>query len=118
MELKPALEALSALAQETRLAAFRLLVQAGPEGLPAGVIGERLDIPPPTLSFHLAHLARAGLVRANRDGRTIYYAADFAAMNGLMAYLMENCCGGGAAVCTTPTIGDATHETPARIGRR
>jgi ArsR family transcriptional regulator len=95
---------LSALAQEHRLALFRLLVQAGEEGLAAGAIAERLGIPNSSLSFHLAQLARAGLVRQERRHRSILYRADYAAMNGLVAYLMENCCGGAGscapAACT------------------
>ncbi len=82
MKSKNAIEALAALAQETRLAIFRLLVRQGPDGLPAGTIGERLDIPAPTLSFHLAQLSRAGLVTSRRAGRSILYAADYRGMNG------------------------------------
>ena len=91
--------ALSALAQETRLDIYRLLVQAGVEGLPAGQIGEQLDLPSPTLSFHLAQLKHAGLVTHRRDGRSIIYAANYPAMNGLLAYLTENCCQGQASEC-------------------
>ena len=88
------IHALSALAQEHRLAGFRLLVQAGEQGLAAGVIAEKLDVPPSSMSFHLAQLANAGLVRQRRESRSIIYTADFAAMNALMGYLTENCCGG------------------------
>ena len=94
MEMTHAIEALSALAHETRLRVHRLLVEAGPEGLPAGRIGEQLELPPATLSFHLAHLARAGLVTARQDGRFVIYSADFQSMNALVGYLTENCCGG------------------------
>lgn len=94
--------ALGALAQETRLDIFRLLVQAGEEGMSAGRIGERLGLPSPTLSFHLTQLRHAGLVVPRRDGRSIIYAADYAAMNGLMAFLTENCCGGALAACGVP----------------
>ena len=87
-----ALGALSALSQEHRLAIFRLLVEQGPAGLPAGVIGERLQLAPATLSFHLKELAHAGLVASRQNGRFIYYRADYATMNGLVAYLTENCC--------------------------
>jgi DNA-binding transcriptional ArsR family regulator len=73
---------------------FRLLVQEGPAGLPAGEIAERLDIPSSTLSFHVKTLAHAGLIESRQDGRFIHYSADFAAMNGLVAFLGENCCGG------------------------
>jgi DNA-binding transcriptional ArsR family regulator len=94
METTQALEALAALAHETRLKVYRLLVEAGPEGLPAGRIGEELELPGATLSFHLSHLARAGLVRGRQDGRFIIYSADFRNMNGLVGFLTENCCGG------------------------
>ncbi|MEO0030677.1 MAG: hypothetical protein RIS94_435 [Pseudomonadota bacterium] len=86
--------ALAALAQEHRLAAYRLLVQAGPDGMAAGALADALGLPPSSMSFHLAQLANAGLVTQRRQSRSILYAADFAAMNGLMAYLTENCCGG------------------------
>src|SRR2546423_5216382 len=96
METKQAVQALSALPQEPRLAIFRLLVEAGPEGMAAGSIGEKLDLPPATLSFHLAGLTRAGLARSRQDGRFVIYSADFQNMNRLVAYLTENCCGGAA----------------------
>jgi DNA-binding transcriptional ArsR family regulator len=95
-----AVTALSALAQEHRLALFRLLVQAGPDGLPAGAIAEKLGVPASSLSFHLSHLNRAGLVSQTRQGRSLIYAADYAGMNALLGYLMENCCGG--AGCAAP----------------
>jgi DNA-binding transcriptional ArsR family regulator len=88
------IRALAALAQEHRLAAFRLLVQAGAEGLPAGVLAERLGVPPSSMSFHLAQLAHAGLVTQRRASRSIIYSAEYGAMNALMGYLTENCCGG------------------------
>ena len=103
------IRALAALAQEHRLAAFRLLVQAGPEGLPAGQLSERLGVPASSMSFHLAQLANAGLVAQRRQSRSIIYSADFAAMSGLLAYLTENCCAGSACgdatapACTTTT---------------
>lgn len=87
--------ALAALAQSHRLAAFRMLVEAGPGGLAAGAIATRLDVAPSSLSFHLAQLERAGLVSTVRAGRSILYSADFSAMNALIGYLTENCCGGG-----------------------
>jgi len=89
--------ALGALGQETRLALFRLLVERGPDGLPAGVIAERLGIPPSSLTFHLQHLHRAGLVTQRRLHRQLIYAADYAVMNGLVLYLTDNCCGRGSA---------------------
>ena len=99
MESKTAIDALSALAQETRLAVFRLLVREGPEGLAAGAIAERLGIPAPTLSFHLAQLVRAGLALASRDGRSIRYAANYGGMNGLLTYLTDDCCQGRPEFC-------------------
>jgi DNA-binding transcriptional ArsR family regulator len=96
METTNAIRALGALAQETRLAIYRVLVQAGPEGRAAGTIGDELGIPPATLSFHLAQLAGAGLVRSRQDGRFVYYSADFGSMNALVGFLTENCCGGNA----------------------
>lgn len=93
--------ALGALAQEHRLAVYRLLVQAGPEGLPAGALAEAVGVPASSMSFHLAQLANAGLVTQRRQSRSIIYAADYAAMNALMAYMTENCCGG--VPCTSET---------------
>jgi ArsR family transcriptional regulator, arsenate/arsenite/antimonite-responsive transcriptional repressor len=94
METTAAARLLSALSHDRRLEVFRLLVQAGPQGLPAGAIAAELELAPPTLSFHLAQLSNAGLLRARQDGRFIHYSADFAAMNSLVAFLTENCCGG------------------------
>jgi ArsR family transcriptional regulator, arsenate/arsenite/antimonite-responsive transcriptional repressor len=91
--------ALGALAQETRLDIFRLLVQKGPEGLPAGEIGTRLGQPSPTMSFHLNQLRFAGLVSSRRESRSIIYSANFKAMNDLLTYLTENCCGGRTELC-------------------
>jgi len=114
VESKQAVQALSALAQGTRLGIYRLLVQAGPEGMAAGSIGEKLDLAPATLSFHLAGLTRAGLARSRPEGRFVIYSADFEAMNALLGYLGENCCGGRSCA---PTPGD-TDEAPARTRRR
>jgi DNA-binding transcriptional ArsR family regulator len=94
MEMPAALNALGALAQESRLAVFRLLVQGGPDGLAAGEIAERLRIPPATLSFHLGQLGQAGLVTSTRNGRSIVYAADYTGMDRLLGFLYENCCQG------------------------
>jgi DNA-binding transcriptional ArsR family regulator len=93
---------LAALAQESRLAIFRLLVQKGAEGLCAGDIAERLGLAPATLSFHLKELSHAGLLQSRQEGRFIYYMPDFEAMNALVSYLTENCCGGPTCgpVCT------------------
>lgn len=99
MEKTTAIAALAALAQETRLDVFRLLVQAGAEGMAAGRIGERLGLPSATLSFHLNQLRHAGLVSFRRESRSLIYVAEYAAMNGLLAYLTENCCRGDAAAC-------------------
>ena len=93
MDKKGALVALSALAQETRLDIFRLLVQAGADGRSAGSIAEALDVTPATLSFHLNQLTHAGLIVQRRDGRSLIYSADFDRMNGLVGFLAENCCG-------------------------
>jgi DNA-binding transcriptional ArsR family regulator len=101
MEKSSAVAALGALAQESRLDVFRLLVQAGPDGVPAGEIGERLGIAPATLSFHLAQLRHAGLIGMRRDGRSLIYSADYDGMNALMAFLTENCCL-GSAPCAVP----------------
>lgn len=90
---------LSALSQETRLAVFRLLVQQGPDGLPAGRIADRLDISPATLSFHLKELTNAGLTLARQEGRFVIYSANYKAMDGLISFLTENCCAG--APCET-----------------
>jgi ArsR family transcriptional regulator len=100
METSDAVAALGALAQDSRLDVFRLLVRTGPEGLSAGDIAERLKIASPTLSFHLAQLRQAGLVTMKRDGRSLIYSADYDGMNGLMAFLTENCCAG--AGCAVP----------------
>ena len=94
MEQTHVVEALAALAQASRLQVFRLLVEAGPEGMPAGRIGEACGLPPATLSFHLSQLTRAGLARSRQEGRFVIYSADYAAMNALVGYLTENCCGG------------------------
>lgn len=99
-----ALEALMGLGHETRLEIFRWLVQVGHEGSSAGKIAERFDLPATTLSFHLAHLERCGLLNSRRDGRMIIYSANYETMNELVAYLTENCCGGagaGAGACST-----------------
>jgi DNA-binding transcriptional ArsR family regulator len=97
MDAKQAIAALGALAQETRLDVFRILVQRGPDGLPAGVIAGELNIPPSSLTFHLQQLAHAGLVTQRRVSRQIIYATDFATMNDVVAYLTENCCGGATS---------------------
>ena len=102
--MKTALAAWAALAQESRLAVFRHLVAAGPAGAAAGQIGAKLKLPLSTLSFHLKELKIAGLVVSRRDGRSLIYAANFAAMNGLLAYLTENCCAGSACAPAGSTL--------------
>ncbi len=104
MILDDAVKALAALAQETRLEAFRRLVRAGPDGMAAGALAQALAVPANTLSFHLAQLVQAGLAVSRREGRSIRYTADFARMNGLLGYLTENCCGDGrpVSVCCPP----------------
>lgn len=102
MKTTTAVSALSALAQEHRLEVFRLLVQAGMQGLPAGKVAERLKLASPTLSFHLAQLRHAGLVHVRRDGRSLIYAANYDGMTALMEFLTENCCGGDVAACRVP----------------
>src|ERR1700744_5288681 len=92
--------ALGALAHEHRLAIYRLLVQRGPEGLPAGAIGERWGLRAPSLTFHLQNLQRAGLIAQRRESRQLIYSADFAVMNGLVGYLTENCCGNSGVECS------------------
>ncbi len=94
MEKQSVVDALAALAQETRLDIFRLLVQAGTDGMPAGAVGEKLGIPNATLSFHLQQLRHAGLLSSRRNGTQIIYAANYPAMNDLLGYLTENCCQG------------------------
>lgn len=94
-----ALTALAALSQENRLAVFRLLVQAGPQGLPAGQVAETLDIAPNALTFHFDRLRSAGLVTVRREGRSMIYAAQFDAMNDLLAFLTDNCCQGASEKC-------------------
>lgn len=96
MKSAQVVKALAALAQPTRLAIFRLLVSAGPEGVAAGAIAKKLKVSPATLSFHFRTLSHAGLVESRQDGRFVYYAANFTVMNGMVDYLTENCCSGEA----------------------
>jgi ArsR family transcriptional regulator, arsenate/arsenite/antimonite-responsive transcriptional repressor len=103
MESKEAVEALGALAQDSRLQIYRLLVQAGPEGLAASEIAERLGVPPNTLSFHLKTLSHAELVKSRQEGRFIYYSTNYEQMNALLGFLTENCCGGQGCVPATVT---------------
>src|SRR5215472_16355226 len=117
MDQRKAVAALGALAQETRLELYRLLVTCGPGGLAAGTIAERLGIVPSSLSFHLAQLVHAELITQHRRGRQVIYAAEYGAMNALIAYLSENCCGRGlaaGAACDPAAITSAgeTDEAP------
>lgn len=109
-----AVEALGALAQEHRLALFRLLVQAGAEGMPAGAIAQELGVPNSSLSFHLAHLTRAGLIQQRREGRWLIYTADYDAMNSLVGFLMENCCG-GATCAPEAACGEDSAQTQGKV---
>jgi DNA-binding transcriptional ArsR family regulator len=112
METKEAVKALAALAQDTRLAAFRLLVEAGPTGMAAGAIAERLGLPGATASFHLAQLTNAGLIRSRTEGRFVIYAADFGRMQTLVGFLTDNCCEGGA--CEVSPLVPITLTSPSR----
>ena len=118
MELSYAVTVLSALAQETRLSIFRLLVEAGPPGLAAGQIGDALDVAPATLSFHLKELSRAGLATSRQDGRFVYYAADFECMAALMTFLTRNCCQGMPEACLTTVETELGRCCPPRGKRK
>jgi ArsR family transcriptional regulator len=104
MKATDTVSALSALAHEHRLAVYRLLVQAGPEGKAAGDIAEALALPPSSLSFHLAQLNRAGLIAQRRESRSLIYSADFEQMNALVGFLTENCCGGASCVPAAKSV--------------
>jgi DNA-binding transcriptional ArsR family regulator len=114
MEKVNAIAALASLAQESRLDIFRLLVQAGPDGLPAGQIAQKLNLPGATLSFHLNHLKHAGLVTFRRASRSLIYVAEYAAMNDLLSYLTENCCQGDAQACIALACDSAQPVKPAK----
>jgi len=108
VKINDATQSLAALAQETRLTIFRLLVEAGPEGMNAGAIAEAVSVPAATLSFHVAQLARAGLVTSRQESRFIYYSTNFAAMDDLIAFLTDNCCQGGQCLPRTQKIATTT----------
>jgi DNA-binding transcriptional ArsR family regulator len=108
MKLDQAVTRLAALAQETRLAIFRMLVEAGPEGMNAGAIAEALGIPAATLSFHVAQLVRAELAVSRQESRFIYYSANYASMDDLIAYLTDNCCQGGQCLPKTAAASTTT----------
>ena len=99
MKSAQVVKALAALAQPTRLAIYRLLVERGPDGVAAGELAKKLKVAPATLSFHFRILSHAGLVESRQDGRFVYYSANFTVMNGMVAYLTENCCGGNPDAC-------------------
>ena len=115
MEKSDAVTALAALAQDSRLDVFRLLVQAGPEGMPAGGVAAALGLAPNTLTFHFDRLRQAGLISGRREGRSMIYAARYEAMNGLIAYLTENCCAGASEQCAPVA---ACTPAPAKHARR
>jgi DNA-binding transcriptional ArsR family regulator len=117
MKKHDALAALSALAQDNRLDMFRLLVEAGLEGMPAGKVSEKLGLAPNTLTFHFDRLREAGLVTVRREGRSMIYAAQFDTMNGLLAYLTENCCQGATETCASETCAPAAACKPSRPKR-
>src|SRR5215475_4096541 len=102
MRKADAIMALAALAQEHRLETYRLLVQAGPEGIAAGEVAEAIGLPPNTLTFHFDRLRQAGLVTVRREGRSMIYAARYDTMNALLGYLTENCCAGSSDACAPP----------------
>jgi len=116
MQTTQAVDKLAALAQETRLRIFRLLVEAGQDGMNAGAIAEALELAPATLSFHIAHLARSGLVSSRQESRFIFYSANFPAMDELIAYLTDNCCQGGAQCL--PKTAAATSSSTIRSRRK
>src|SRR5215471_13387184 len=122
MKARHVVAGLGALAQDTRLDIYRLLVQRGPEGMPAGVVAEKLGVPASSLSFHLHHLKHAGLITQERRSRQLIYATNFEAMNALVAYLTENCCGQGGAACEPACVRIANQgvnrEAAARARRR
>src|SRR5271170_7172114 len=109
------IEALGALAHEHRLAIYRLLVQRGPEGMPAGAIGQRVGLLPSSLTFHLQTLQRAGLIAQRRESRQLFYSADFAVMNGLVGYLTENCCGNSGSECCPPAVAAKPGKRAAKV---
>jgi ArsR family transcriptional regulator, arsenate/arsenite/antimonite-responsive transcriptional repressor len=113
-----AISAFGALAHEHRLAIYRLLVERGPEGLSAGIIGERVGLLPSSLTFHLQNLQRAGLIKQQRVSRQLIYSADFDAMNELIGYLTENCCGQGSDACTTACKPEGPVVKPKTKSRR
>jgi DNA-binding transcriptional ArsR family regulator len=117
MKTPAVIGALGALAHEHRLAIYRLLVQRGPEGLPAGAIGERVGLVPSSLTFHLQNLQRAGLIAQRRESRQLIYSADFAVMNELVGYLTENCCGHSSFECSSNCAPAQTRKAVKRAAK-
>src|ERR1700679_1683482 len=117
MKTPAVIDALRAPPHEPRLAIYRLLVQRGPEGLPAGAIGERVGLVPSSLTFHLQNLQRAGLIAQRRESRQLIYSADFAVMNGLVGYLTENCCGNSNAECSANCTSAQSAKPPKRAAK-
>jgi DNA-binding transcriptional ArsR family regulator len=115
METSEADTALAALAQENRLDVFRLLVEAGPDGMAAGQVAEKLDLAPNTLTFHFDRLRQAGLVTVRREGRSMIYAARFETMNALLAFLTENCCGGAPGQCKPAAACEPATGKPTKV---
>ena len=115
MKKDHAVAALAALAQDNRLDVFRLLVKAGPEGMPAGSVANALKLAPNTLTFHFDRLRDAGLVTVRRDGRSMIYSAQFDTMNGLLAYLTENCCQGAPEICASTAYCKPTRGKRAKV---
>ena len=115
MEQIDAVTALAALAQDNRLDVYRLLVRAGPDGMPAGNIAAELKLAPNTLTFHFDRLRQAGLVTVRRDGRSMIYAARYETMDSLIAYLTENCCGGAAKQCAPAAACKPTHSRSGKV---
>ena len=117
MDIQEALIAFDALSQETRLKVFRLLVEHGPEGAPAGTISEALGIPHNTLSFHLNHMSNADLIVSRREGRSIIYSANYEGLSGLVEFLMRDCCQGRPEVCAPAALTAAACCAPTKEGR-
>jgi ArsR family transcriptional regulator, arsenate/arsenite/antimonite-responsive transcriptional repressor len=115
MDKTSALAALAALAQENRLDVFRLLIEAGPDGMPAGAVAEALGLAPNTLTFHFDRLRHAGLIAVQREGRSMIYAARFETMNALLSFLTENCCGGVMEKCKPPPVCEPTKSKRKKV---
>lgn len=117
MNTRQVIDALGALAHEHRLSIFRLLIERGPDGLPAGRIAERVGLVPSSLTFHLQNLHRAGLITQRRESRQLFYSADFTAMNALVGYLTENCCVGSGSECAAECAPTRAAKSPKRAAK-